>query len=160
MDSSLGTNDRKGVQSSFLMRSVLSGASGCLAVAVCAWSTPAWAAPAMEAPAMQMVDASADNLLALDGSVSPSDLTYAGIVEFLTCFASNMDLPAQVYLDCGLAVARASRQCNAEGLNPQCLSSLVSVAQKCAAPVSKAIQSVQLCLASDQEGRELLPLME
>lgn len=132
------------------------GVAFVLAAASGLWSPAASADSSDWEPAGELVDSSAESLLALEGSVLPSDLSYDGVREFLTCFAGHMDLPPQVYLDCGLAVARASVRCSGKGLDFQCLSSLIAVAQKCAAPVSQAIQSAQQCLSADQDGGELL----
>lgn len=126
-----------------------------LATTVGIWSSVASADSRVEGSAGALVDSSAESLLALEGSVLPSDLSYEGVRDFLTCFVGHMDLPPQVYIDCGVSVARASVQCRGQGLGDQCLSSLVVVAQKCAAPVSQAIQGVQQCLVASEEDAEL-----
>ncbi len=104
----------------------------------------------------ELVSTDAEALLRLEGSLSPQAGEFDEVREFLQCFTDNMDLPAQVYLGCGLSVARAGLRCSRNGLNFKCVRALLKVGQECAAPVSKAIQSVQVCLQPDQTGTEFL----
>ena len=105
-----------------------------------------------------LVSTEAESLLALEGSLLPQDEAYLGVKDFLTCFVSNLDLPTQVYLDCGIAVAQSAINCRSGIWNLGCISSLVRAANKCALPLSSAFEGAKICWAA--ENPEVLPRTE
>lgn len=67
--------------------------------------------------------------------------------EFLTCFVSNMDLPAQVYADCAIKLVQAGVACEDGAMTESCITAGFQVAQKCALPVKRAIDGAKTCMA-------------
>jgi hypothetical protein len=100
----------------------------------------------------ELVSTDAASLLELEGSLTPQDESYLGVKDFLTCFVSNLDLPTQVYLDCGIAVVQSAMNCREGFLNFQCISSVVRVANKCALPLSRAAEGAKVCWAAQNPG--------
>lgn len=103
----------------------------------------------------EKVASDAESLLQLQEMTFASEEDRNEVVDFLQCFVSNMDLPAMVYINCATALVRMGSDCKT-GMSARCISSLIRTGQACALPVSKAIQSVQLCLEPGEEGTELL----
>ena len=102
----------------------------------------------------EWVSTDAESLLAADGSVLPSDRSYLDVKNFLTCFVANLDLPTQVYLDCGKALVQSAVNCRKGFLNFECITAVVGVANTCALPVSRAVEGAKTCWVEQNPGKQ------
>jgi hypothetical protein len=68
-----------------------------------------------------------------------------GLKEFLACFVSGMDLPSEVYMDCGKAILGTALKCVDSVVALGCVTSVIDMGQKCYLPASKAIDVAKAC---------------
>ena len=66
------------------------------------------------------------------------------IFGYLGCVVSNLDLPEEVYINCGLAIVETVGRC-AGGFSASCLEGVVGTATQCVAPIESIVEAVGNC---------------
>lgn len=109
------------------------------------------AAPAAWASESAMVNTDADSLMSLVGEQHAADVNFDAIKEFVSCFVSQMDLPQQVYIDCGMGVVTSAQACRGTVMSIECIGSAIDTAQKCALPVKDTVDGARECMAEQKK---------
>ena len=77
------------------------------------------------------------------------------IFGYLGCVVSNLELPEEVYINCGLAIVETVGRCSG-GFSPSCLEGVVGTATQCVAPIESIVEAVGKCnggaVVEEEEG--------
>lgn len=101
------------------------------------------------------VDTDADSLVAAYEAVhgldeySTQDMT--DIREFVGCFVSGLDLPQEVYLQCGMSIVQTATACSEGIANPACLTAIGETVGLCKLPAKNIKDSAMACFKEQQD---------